>query len=141
MVHSLSAVLCSSSTVFRYDGFLKTPGNLDFLDALWFILGPRKKELPEIKNGQETLPEYHVTKKEAPEKSHLETETAKTESVLMKVLMADQKTEEALKSVKRGKYNWLYIQLIFSFQWSCILWFSLQLFKGTPMSSTTHWSN
>lgn len=77
-----------------------------------FFPDPQKKELPEIKSDQETVTEHHMTKKGAPEKSHLETEIAKTGSVPMKVLMADQKTGEAQKSVKQEKYNWLYIHLI-----------------------------
>lgn len=73
---------------------------------------PQKKDHPEIKNGQETVTEHHVTKTGAPERNHRETEIAKTGSVPMKVLMADQKTEGAQRSVKQGKYNWLYIHLI-----------------------------
>lgn len=68
---------------------------------------PQKKDLPEIKSDQKTVTELHMTKTGAPEKNHL-----KTGSVPMKVLMADQKTGEAQKSAKQGKYNRLYIHLI-----------------------------
>lgn len=73
---------------------------------------PQRKDHPEIKNDHETVTEHHVTKTGAPERNHLETEIAKKGSVRMKVLMADQKTEGAQRSVKQGKYNWLYIHLI-----------------------------
>ncbi|KAL8221808.1 UNVERIFIED_CONTAM: hypothetical protein K2H54_074515 [Gekko kuhli] len=73
---------------------------------------PQKKDHPETKNGQETITEHHMIKTEAQERNRLKTEIAKTGSVPMKVLMADQKTDGVQRSVKLGKYNWLYIHLI-----------------------------
>lgn len=61
---------------------------------------------------------------------------SKTRNVRTKALTADRRSRGAQRSVKQGRYNWLYIHLISSFLWSCILWFSLQLFKGTPVSSS-----
>lgn len=103
------------------------------------LSGPQKRDLPGTKNVQEIVIEHHVIKIEARERDRRE--ISKTRNVLMKVLMADQKTQGAQRSVKQGRYNWLYIHPISSFLWSCILWFSLQLFKGTPVSSLRYWSN
>lgn len=68
---------------------------------------PQKKDLQETKNVQEIVIEHHVIKIEAQERGHRE--ISKTRNVLMKVLMADQKTRGAQKSVKQGRYNWLCI--------------------------------
>lgn len=95
--------------------------------------GPQKRDLPGTKSVPEIVIEHRVIKIEAPERDRRG--ISKTGNVLMKVLMADQKTQGAQRSVKQGRYNWLYIHPISSFLWSCILWFSLQLFKGTPVSS------
>lgn len=70
-----------------------------------FFSDPQKKDLPETKRDQETVTEHPMTKTGAPEKNPLKSEIAKTGSVPTKVLMADQKTGEAQKSVKQGKYN------------------------------------
>ncbi|KYO17454.1 LUC7-like 2 [Alligator mississippiensis] len=64
---------------------------------------PQKKDLPETKNDQKIVTEHHVTKTEAQERGH--PESRKTGNVPMKVLMDDQKTGEAQKSVKQGRYN------------------------------------
>lgn len=109
--------------------------NFKFSNLLHFS-DPQKKDLPETKNVQGIAIEHHVIKIEAQERGHRE--ISKTGNVRMKALMAGQKTRGAQKSVKQGRSNWLYIHLISSFLWSCILWFSLQLFKGTPVSSSRH---
>lgn len=98
--------------------------------------GPLKKDLPETKSVQEIVIEHPVIKTEA--RGRGRRGISKTRNVRTKVLTADRKSRGARRSVKQGRYNWLYIHLISSFLWSCILWFSLQLFKGTPVSSSRH---
>lgn len=95
---------------------------------------PLKRDLPETKSVQEIAIEHPVTKTEA--RGRGRRGISKTRNVRTKAQTADRKSRGAQRSVKQGRYNWLYIHLISSFLWSCILWFSLQLFKGTPVSSS-----
>lgn len=95
---------------------------------------PLKKDLPETKSVPEIAIEHPVTKTEAPGRGRRG--ISKTRNVCTKALTADRRSPGAQRSAKQGRYNWLYIHLISSFLWSCILWFSLQLFKGTPVSSS-----